>query len=199
MRLKSYLRGIGAGMIVAALVMGAAAPKTAKAAPEPSKETLVETVKKNEEAKVSDNNVVIASIPEAPAKTDISATEPSLDVSEGDASVNISDITIADVSESDPEQVTEPEDEITPPAIDPMPEDETGFTTDGEMVEIQIIRGDSSVSVSRRMYEAGLVESAVEFDKYLCENHYDKYISVGTYEIAMGSDFETMAEIISHR
>lgn len=194
MNLKSYLRGIGAGLIVAALVMGAATPKTAKAVSEPSKETLVETVKKNEEAKTAEENVVIASIPEAPAVNEVPAGEPSLDTKE-DVSENVPEVEVPDVSESDTEQ----EEEITPPSIDPMPEDETGFTTDGQMVEIQIVRGDSSVSVSRRMFEAGLVESAVEFDKYLCENHYDKYISVGTYEIEMGSDFETMAEIISHR
>lgn len=191
MKLKSYLRGIGAGMIVAALVMGAAAPKAAKAAPEPSNETLVETVKKNEEAKVSDSDIVIASIPEAPSKTEVSVPAPSLGVSEAD-------VTKEQQTEAEEPEI-QPEEEITPPAIDPMPEDETGFTTDGQKVEIQIVRGDSSVSVSRRMFEAGLVESAVEFDKYLCENHYDKYISVGTYEIEMGSDFETMAEIISHR
>ena len=194
MNLKSYLRGIGAGLIVAALVMGASTPKTAKALSEPSKETLVETVKKNEEAKAAEENVVMASIPEAPAVNEVPAGEPSLDTKE-DVSENVPEVEVPDVSESDPE----PEEEITPPSIDPMPEDETGFTTDGQMVEIQIVRGDSSVSVSRRMFEAGLVESAVEFDKYPCENHYDKYISVGTYEIEMGSDFETMAEIISHR
>ncbi len=194
MNLKSYLRGIGAGLIVAALVMGASTPKTATAVSEPSKETLVETVKKNEEAKAAEENIIVASIPEAPAVNEVSAGEASLDTKE-DVSENAPDDSVSDVSESN----QEPEEEITPPSIDPMPEDETGFTTDGQKVEIQIVRGDSSVSVSRRMFEAGLVESAVEFDKYLCENHYDKYISVGTYEIEMGSDFETMAEIISHR
>lgn len=196
MKLKSYLRGIGAGMIVAALVMGAAAPKAAKAEPKPSNETLVETVKKNDEEKVSSNEVAVASIPEAPAINEVSSGEPSLDpVTDVTSNETLEEVSANDVSGTQ----IEPIEEIIPPAIDPMPEDETGFSTDGEVVEIQIVRGDSSVSVSRRMYEAGLVESAVEFDKYLCENHYDKYISVGTYDIVMGSDFETMAKIISHR
>lgn len=49
------------------------------------------------------------------------------------------------------------------------------------------------------MFEAGLVESAVEFDKFLCSNGYDHSISVGTYEIEYGLDFETMAKIITRR
>ena len=62
-----------------------------------------------------------------------------------------------------------------------------------------VMRGDSSVRVARHLFEAGMVESAVEFDKYLCQNGYDHSISVGTYEIAYGLDFETMAKIITRR
>ena len=64
---------------------------------------------------------------------------------------------------------------------------------------ITVIRGDSSVSVARRLYEAGLVESAVEFDKYLCDNGYDKVISVGTYDIHYGMDFADIAKLITRR
>ena len=64
---------------------------------------------------------------------------------------------------------------------------------------ISIYKGDSSVTVSRRMYEAGLIESAVEFDQFLCENGYDKYLCVGDYDILVGLDFDTMAKIITRR
>ena len=56
-----------------------------------------------------------------------------------------------------------------------------------------------SVSVARRIYEAGLVESAVEFDKYLCDNGYDKVISVGTYNIEYGMDFDEIARVITRK
>ncbi|MBP5600827.1 MAG: hypothetical protein J6X48_11245, partial [Lachnospiraceae bacterium] len=93
----------------------------------------------------------------------------------------------------------EPEEEILPKPIDPMPEGEEGYTDLGELVEIKVIPGDSSVSVARRIYEAGLVESAIELDEFLCQNGYDKSISVGNYEIAKGSDFDTIGKIITRR
>ncbi len=67
------------------------------------------------------------------------------------------------------------------------------------LAEFSVMRGDSSVRVARHMFEAGLVESAVEFDEFLCKNGYDHSISVGTYEIPYGLDFETMAKIITRR
>ena len=64
-------------------------------------------------------------------------------------------------------------------------------------VTIQVVRGDSSVSVSKALAEAGLVENATAFDRYLCNNGYDKRISIGTYEIVMGTTEEEIARIIT--
>ena len=47
MNLKSYFRGIGAGMIVTAIIMGVSMPKIASADPV-EKETLIETVEQKE-------------------------------------------------------------------------------------------------------------------------------------------------------
>lgn len=203
MKLKSYLRGIGAGMIVAALIMGIAAPKGNAKAPEPEqKQTLLESVQdissadtdtssnaSDEQDSVSEGEGVrVVSVP-SPSSTE-TGSEPEDTSQEGDKTEFV------DVSEAEPETAPEPE---GPPAIDPMPEDETGYVTNGETVVIKVIKGDSSVSVSRRIFEAGLVESAVEFDRYLCDNHYDKSISVGEYEIAIGADFETIAKIITRK
>jgi cell division protein YceG involved in septum cleavage len=65
------------------------------------------------------------------------------------------------------------------------------------MITIVIYSGDSSVAVSRRLEAAGLVPSAVRYDRYLCDNDYDKILRVGTYEIPEGADDETIAEIIT--
>lgn len=182
-------------MIVAALVMGVATQK--RPAPvKPQNETLKEA-----SISVSDNT----KIDEEP----VESVEPSSENNEEnnneakpEINVSVSDNdNEASVSSNNNEEILDntDEDDITPPAIDPLPDDETGFTSNGETVEIKVISGDSSVSVSRRLFEAGLVESAVEFDSFLCENHYDKFICVGTYDIEVGSDFETMAKIITRR
>lgn len=122
---------------------------------------------------------------EPAAKTDTSVSNeeptPSLDVSSQEELF---------LEEHKPEEV------IVPEKINPLKEDQPGYVLDGETVEISVVRGDSSVTVARRMYEAGLVESAVEFDTFLCQNGYDKTISVGTYEIPYGLTFPQMAEII---
>ncbi len=211
MNLKSYARGIGAGLIVAALVLGIGS-KPEKMTDEQIKlratelgmiesSTLtqintevssetgasVEEVKEEETNKVPETSDVSDNEPES--KTDISETstdEPTPELKEPD------EVTVDPI-------LPEPEEEKTPASIDPMPEEETGYTAGDESVTIRVVRGDSSVSVARRMYEAGLVDSAVEFDKYLCENGYDKIISVGTYEIAFGLSFEDMARIITRR
>ncbi len=60
---------------------------------------------------------------------------------------------------------------------------EVAESTPGSTVTIVVMSGDSSVSVANKVAEAGLVESAAEFDAFLCRNGYDKRISVGSYEI----------------
>ncbi|MBR6307601.1 MAG: hypothetical protein IKR39_03250 [Lachnospiraceae bacterium] len=204
MKLKSYLRGIGAGMIVAALIMGVAAPKGNAKAQEPVKnETLLESVKDVSEAEnvvsadtKGDKDVASVETPSsASSEASVSADTSVSETTEGGDKTEFVDVSVSE-EPSEPEPEPEPE---GPPAINPMPEDETGYVNTGEKVLIKVIKGDSSVSVSRRIFEAGLVESAVELDRYLCDNHYDKSISVGEYEIEMGADFETIAKTITRR
>ena len=71
--------------------------------------------------------------------------------------------------------------------------------TEDEYVTLVIERGESSVSVSRSLAQLGLVESAKAYDRYLCENGYDKLIRVGTHKIKVGSTQEEIAEIISRK
>lgn len=58
--------------------------------------------------------------------------------------------------------------------------------------------GYSSDTVAKILADAGVVDSAASFDKYLCDNGYDNRISVGTYKIPAGSDYATIAKLITH-
>lgn len=201
MNLKSYSRGIGAGLIVAALVLGVGT-KAEKMSDDDVKKRAVELGMIESVALVDINN-------DTASKTSVSVEDIKKEEALPEADVTANEGTDVKDSESTPEfkepdEVTVPpivsvEEEITPPPIDPLPEDETGFTEEEDGVEIVVIHGDSSVSVSRRMYEAGLVESAVEFDRFLCENGYDKVVSVGHYKIPFGLSFDEMAQIITGR
>ena len=64
-------------------------------------------------------------------------------------------------------------------------------------VSVTIQPGDSSVTVSRMLAEAGLVEDAEAFDRYLCDNGYSKSLRVGTSQIEPGTGEEEIAGIIN--
>ena len=66
-----------------------------------------------------------------------------------------------------------------------------------ETVRITIPKGASSVKASKLLAEAGLVESTSDFDKYLCENRYDKYIRSGTKFIPKGATYKEIAVLIT--
>ncbi len=72
---------------------------------------------------------------------------------------------------------------------------ETG--AESEMLTITVRPGDSSEAVSRRLEEAGLIESADEFNQYLLDNDLEKVIFVGSFEIPKGSTQEQIARIIT--
>ena len=65
------------------------------------------------------------------------------------------------------------------------------------IVTFEVRSGDSSDSVARRAEEMGLVKSAADFDAFLCQNGYDKRISVGSYEIEVGATEREIADIVT--
>ncbi len=56
-----------------------------------------------------------------------------------------------------------------------------------------------SSSVSREMEEAGIIEDSKEFDEYLEKKGYGKMVRSGKYKIPEGADFETIAKIITRQ
>ncbi len=62
---------------------------------------------------------------------------------------------------------------------------------------VSIYPGEGSYMVSRKLAELGLVESADIYDRFLCQNGYDKKLCTGNYEISSGSTAEEIARIIT--
>lgn len=202
MNIRSYLRGIGAGMIVTALVMGVANGNShkmteaeiisyAKSLGMVESSTLTEMNK----AETSTGSVSVIPVSEGNTSVSISISEADI-VKEPENKDREPDVTLpVEPIKYETESSETPE----PEAINPMPEGEAGFESGEDYVTIKVIKGDSSVSVSRRIFEAGLCESAVELDRYLCQNGYDKSISVGEYKIPKDADFEEIGKIITRR
>ena len=61
---------------------------------------------------------------------------------------------------------------------------------------ILVESGNGSEVISRRLYEAGLVNSAVEYNKFLVRNGYDRKLKVGNHEIPVGATEEEMSKIL---
>ena len=65
--------------------------------------------------------------------------------------------------------------------------------------QITIVSGDSSYRVAKKLEEAGIVASASEYDLYLCNNGYDRYIRTGSFSIPAGSSDQDIAKMITGR
>ena len=80
---------------------------------------------------------------------------------------------------------------------EPTQDEQTTTETGKDTISITVVSGDTSWTVSKRMEEAGLIESAKDFDTHLCRYGYDKKISVGTYKIPVTATHEEMAKILT--
>lgn len=215
MKLKYYMRGLGIGIVVAAVLMGIALGgdkerlsddeimARAKALGMVESSVLADLNKEKE----TENNPENDTQSEAEDETQ----EPSQDepVKEPQSEQQ-TDPEEEQQSEPEKEQQSEPKDEPqTEPEKEPQTEPDNQPDAEAqnppqedaqeEYVTLVIERGESSVSVSRSLAELGLVESAKDYDRYLCSNGYDKSIKVGTHKIKVGSTEKEIAEIISRK
>ena len=224
MKLRYYLRGLGIGIIVTLILTGIAGNKKqeltneeikARAAelgmiegttlsgdptpgltqtPEPTQELIATpgTTQGTDEASGTETPTMN---PDNTATPDLTQT-PTV-TSESTPTVT-PEPTQAPTVTPEPTQTPIPTPEPTQaPTATPEPA-QSDDDTQGTVV-ITVRHGDSSVKVSRMVEEAGLVESAQDFDRYLCANGYDKRLSVGTHEIPAGAGYEEIAKILTGR
>lgn len=102
---------------------------------------------------------------------------------------------------SAPEEPTETQESApgtTEPAESEQPNTGESAGTE-ETVVITIYPGDGSYAVARYLQQAGLVDDAGAYDKYLCDNGYDSAIRVGQVQIPAGSSYEEIAKLLTSR
>ncbi|HKM35852.1 MAG TPA: hypothetical protein VJY54_14080 [Lachnospiraceae bacterium] len=187
MKLKYYLRGLGIGILVTAVIMGISAGRQNQMSDEEVKVRarelgMVESTTLSNMASVLEKETVSENA--EPQNTEKDNTES--DNTENDNKENDNTETIEDSGSGNTQTENKQAEESTPIVSD-----------EGELVTITIQSGESSVSVSKSLAEAGLVESASSYDKYLCSNEYDKKIVTGTYHIPMGATYEDIAKVIT--
>ena len=212
MNLKYYLRGLGIGIIVTALIMGIASSgkketlsdseiiERAKALGMTEETTLiadaageepgpdVKEMKESEKASASPKESPREEQKPAavPQPTEATATPSPAAASQPTATPSPD----ASVKDTEQAEVATPE-----PTASAQPVEENSQSEN--VITIQINNGDGSYSACKQLEEAGLVESASAFDRYLYDNGYDKRINVGTFEIPLDAEPEQIAKILA--
>ena len=216
MKLKFYLRGIGLGIIVAVALCISAGMKNDQISDEeiikraealgmvPSSETLNESVDEairdgleTEEMTENDASGDAAAVK---VNEDIPATEPDETEVNPDEADNSNFDETPPAAGSDgaatPKVTPTLTKEVTPAPTKEPDKDTNDTENDTEYITVVVERGSGSDAVARKIEAAGLVANASEFDRYLCNNGYDKRISAGNHKIPIKSREEEIAKIL---
>lgn len=203
MKLNYYLRGLGIGMAVTALILGISfSGRQGQEAQTLTDEQIRERA--SELGMVDSSELTLAALASSAAQTPETTIEPETaaeteTTTEPEATAEPK-MTTEPEATAEPEMTTEPETTAEPEmTTEPEATEEPELTTVPEQSQttITIKKGSDSGSVSRMLYEAGLVENAKAFDNYLCNNGYSRSINPGIYEIAPGTSEEEIAKIIT--
>ena len=206
MKLKYYLRGLGIGIAVTALLMGysnknrAAEPKAEVATEETAGDLLAD---RNGEA-TTEEVIEQSTVENVTVETDSAETSEEEISQQGTASELESSTQEAETI-TETESVTETETESVQAEEATDKKEQTQSSTEADAgnallqttIEINIVRGDDSGTVARKLQNAGIVESATEYDAYLMQHGYDKKIRVGKVEIPVDATWQEIAEYIS--
>lgn len=231
-RLKYYLRGLGIGIIVTAVIMGVSADT------KPAELTDAQIVARAKELGMVDG--VLAQLPtaqeekeaeqtadaataddkaakadakaEEAAKADTAkADEKAADAAKADAvkqDAKAEDAAKADAAKADEKAADAAKADAkageaakADAAKTDVAKDETA-KPEPEVVSkvvITIYPGEGSYTVSRKLAALGLVESADIYDKFLCQNGYDKKLITGNHEIEAGMTADEIARALTRR
>ena len=201
MKLKYYLRGLGIGMAVTALILGISfSGRQGQEAQTLTDEQIRERASELGMVDSSELTLVALQNSAQPQTTlEPEVTEESETMTEPEATAEHETTTEPEAT-AEPEMTTKPETTAEPEmTTKPEATEEPELITAPEQSQttITIKKGSDSGSVSRVLYEAGLVENAKAFDNYLCNNGYSRSINPGIYEIAPGTSEEEIAKIIT--
>ena len=170
MKLKYYLRGLGIGILVTAVIMGVTQGSR--------KETLSDREIRERATALGmvepGNSLADLEAAETPAATEIPEATETPAATEAPAATETPEVTVR-------------------PTQKPAEEEE------GSSYTFEIQAGDSSYQVAYRLQQAGLVADARDFDNYLCSKGYDRKLKTGSYEIPETATEEEISEILCGR
>lgn len=204
MKLKYYLRGLGIGMIVTALILGISFSNRQDQTSQIMTDDQIRE-RAAELGMVDSSELTLAALQNSakqptegtPEETTQTQEQNNIEAEPETTVPAETQATAEPETTQEPETTAEPEPEKTAAPETTAEPEVTEAPQRTQTASITIQRGDDSGSASRRLYEAGLVENAKAFDNYLCNNGYSRSINPGTYEIAPGTSEEEIAKIIT--
>ena len=182
MKLRFYLRGIGLGILVSsALFISVGFNKK-------SDMTNAEIKARAKELGMTEKTVLSDLSLEDETESITVDTEEDLTKDAEETTTDTEYTTVESTEKLSEEPQTDSTIEYT--EIEPTDNETT------KSVVIVVNKGDGSGTVSSKLYEAGLIDNAKEFDHYLMQNGYDRRITAGSHEIPSDSTMEQLAEIL---
>lgn len=225
MEKKYYLRGLGLGIVVTAIIMGIALPHGTKT----REMTDDEVIARAKELGMTEDTRLLEPTEEEPEEADAADTQEApvkKDIAvKAEAEAQKKDTAAADISvQTDTADGTEQKPTVDTPApvqtttsamsskaepkrdtneMTKQDDDANAESAESEEEEerntksITIASGDGSYTVAKKLEEAGVVSSAAAYDTYLCGHGYDKRLRPGTFQIPAGATDEQIAKIVT--
>lgn len=202
MKLKYYLRGLGIGIIVTALVMSIGGKK------QNTEPAAIET-KESKDILAIDNSKVEADNIFEPSQTIYEENSNENEVAgdyEPETENVISGEMIQDdnsydnnIEETAAQETTTQESSVEEKQVEEeeLPKEVQALLEQNEVLSFEVVRGDDSATVARKLYNAGFVDNAKQFDAFLTQHGYDKKIKVGVKKIPKGSTWIEIAQKLS--
>ena len=175
MKFRYYIRGFGAGLIVAAIIL-----------------TIAGMVERNNDMlnNNSNNNTETQSAGSVIAFTSEASTEGSTQMQQTDSETS---------SETDAQETIQ-ETTVAPTQTNPPTEKSTVKITTGDgsgEVEIVFKGVHTAVQAADILYDAGIIDNKTEFYTYMYTTGYDRKMRDGVYTLKPGDSYETIARIIT--
>lgn len=170
MKKKYFLRGLGAGILFGAIVMLAAYMTSGG-------------------YRMSDDEII-----ERAEKLGMVMEEPDILTPDGDDKTESETKTTTEVIA---EPTTETIAELTTTEAASEEVTTEGDEPDGTKATITISGGMSSEGIAALLEDAGLVESASDFNSYLVNNGYDMKLETGSFSLSADMSYEEIAKLLT--
>lgn len=216
MRLKYYMRGLGIGIVVTAVIMGVSsngkkesltdAQIIARAKELGMVDGVLSELQEGESAESETMEETVGTEAADTEETSPEGTEAAADITDGDAVTGESEAEAAGPEEAEidmdlehfeaggvPEAQEEDGNSGNAEGSEAGGENET----DIKLYTVAVYPGEGSYTVSRKLAALGLVESANLFDDFLCQNGYDKKLCTGNYRVKEGATAEEIAKVLT--